>query len=87
VDSALYRIALFAPGAKVVELSADFTRWNAIALKRLDAGMWTVDVHVTPGTYRVNVRVDGGRWVAPAETPAVADDFGGTAGLVVVPDQ
>jgi hypothetical protein len=32
----------------------------------------------------MNLRVDGDRWTAPPGTPAVADEFNGTVGLVVV---
>jgi hypothetical protein len=87
IDSSVYRISLLAPGAKRVELSADFSRWSAIQLAPGAGGLWTADVHVVPGAYRVNVRIDGGAWKAPPGTATIADDFGGSAGLVVVPDR
>ena len=49
--------------------------------------MWTADVRVVPGAYRVNVRIDGGTWKAPPGTATISDDFGGSAGLVVVANQ
>jgi hypothetical protein len=35
--------------------------------------------------HRLNVRVDGGRWLAPAGTMHAADEFGGQVGTVAVP--
>jgi hypothetical protein len=87
VDSSLYRVALFAPGAKRVELSADFTKWSAIQLVPAASGLWTADVRVSPGAYGVNVRIDGGAWKAPPGTATIADDFGGSAGVVIIPDR
>jgi hypothetical protein len=36
------------------------------------------------GTYRLNVRVDGGEWVAPPGLLDVEDEFGGRVGLLVL---
>jgi hypothetical protein len=85
VDSSSYIFSLRVPGAERVEMSGEFTGWKPVALVRSAEGLWAVRLAVAPGAYRVNVRVDGGRWQAPPGTTAVADDFGGSAGLVVVP--
>ena len=37
-----------------------------------------------PGAYRMNLRVDGERWLPPPGTAAVDDEFNGRVGLVVV---
>lgn len=85
VDSSSYVFSLRAPDAERVELSGEFTGWKPVALVRSAGGLWVVRLAVAPGAYRVNVRIDGGRWQAPPGTTPVADDFGGSAGLVVVP--
>lgn len=86
LGAGVYRIALSEPDARSVELSADFTGWKPIALARAAGGLWIADVHAAPGAYRVNVRVNGGEWAAPPGTVAVDDGFGGSAGVVVIPE-
>jgi hypothetical protein len=73
-----------APLARMVELSGDFTGWRPMALEASIDGQWSLQLPIAPGTYRVSVRIDGGRWTAPPGTPRVADDFGGESGIVVV---
>jgi hypothetical protein len=76
-------VSVLVPRARTVELSADFTRWQPLALRMTEAGRWETTVTLPPGTYHVNLRVDGDRWTAPPGVVAVDDGFGGTAGLVV----
>jgi hypothetical protein len=73
-----------APLARMVELSGDFTGWRPMTLEASGDGQWAVQLPIGPGTYRVAVRIDGGRWMAPPGTPRVADDFGGESGIVIV---
>jgi hypothetical protein len=71
--------------AERVELMADFTGWEPIALERASDG-WFVDRAVTPGLHRLAIRIDGGAWIAPANVPKLRDDdLGGTVGLITVP--
>jgi hypothetical protein len=50
-----------------------------------DGGAFVHRLTLPTGTHRVAVRVNGGAWRAPRGLAAVADDFGGQAGVVVVP--
>jgi hypothetical protein len=77
-------IRVRAMGAHAVELMADFTEWTAVTLAPAREGFET-RLPIPPGTHRVLVRVDGGRWRPAANTPAVDDDLGGRVGLLVVP--
>ena len=78
------RIRVVAPGARRVELMADFTEWTPVSLTaERDAFEGTFEL--SPGTHRLVVRIDGGEWRPAANTPAVDDDLGGRAGLLVVP--
>jgi hypothetical protein len=70
--------------ARSVELMADFTDWQPVPLQRGRDGRWSITLPVAPGTYRLNLRVDGGEWGVPPGLPTVADDFGGAVGLLVV---
>jgi len=79
------RLLLHTPGASSVELAADFTDWHPVALTRITEDTWQLVLHVARGVHRLNVRIDGGRWLAPAGTTRSADEFGGEVGTVAVP--
>lgn len=67
-----------------VEAYGTFSGWQPVPMQWvLDA--WELQVHLPPGPQRVAVRVNGSQWRAPANLTKVTDEFGGEAGLVVVP--
>jgi hypothetical protein len=70
--------------ARRLELMADFTSWEPVALVPSGAGRWTLAVLIPPGIHRVNIRADGGAWVAPPGLPQSNDEFGGVAGVLIV---
>ena len=72
------------PGAQRVEIKGDFTDWKPVELAAAGAGTWEARLRVAPGVYRVNLRVDGGPWIAPPGLPSVVDEFDGVAGILVV---
>jgi hypothetical protein len=72
------------PSAQVVEISGDFTNWEPLRLERSPDGWWSKTFPIVPGKYQMNVRLDGGKWLVPASLLSVVDEFGGTAGLLVV---
>jgi hypothetical protein len=76
------RIAV--PGARIVELSGDFNGWKVVRLRRVREDLWEVALPIAPGTYRMNVRIDGERWIAPPGTATIEDEFNGQVGLVIV---
>ena len=67
-----------------VELAGTFSDWKPVPLTRTNAG-WEAEIALPPGRHRVAVRVNGGAWQAPRGTAPVKDEFGGEAGLIVVP--
>jgi hypothetical protein len=71
-------------GAHLVELMADFTDWKPVPLEYAASGWWRIALPVSEGIHQVNVRFDGGAWEAPPGVAAVADDFGGVSGRIVV---
>ena len=79
-----YLITVRIPGARHVELSGDFTGWKPISLRRVRGDDWAVTLPLEVGTHRVNIRVDGGIWVAPPGMTTTSDDFAGEVGLLVV---
>jgi hypothetical protein len=77
-------VRLRAPEATTVEIMGDFTDWEPVALVRAPDGMWERAFALAPGTYRFNVRRDGGAWEVPTGVTALPDDLGSVAGLLVV---
>jgi len=77
-------LRLLVPRASRVELMADFTDWLPIALRPAGKDRWSFNVFMSPGVHRVNIRVDGGPWMAPPGLTVVHDEFGGAVGLLVV---
>ncbi|MBA3672667.1 MAG: hypothetical protein H0W68_11700 [Gemmatimonadaceae bacterium] len=73
-----------ADGARRVQMMGDFSDWQPVEMAYV-AGSFRRELRAAPGTHHVMVRVDDGEWRPPSNTPSVADDFGGHAGLLVVP--
>ena len=74
---------LTVPNARTVELAGDFTGWESVALRQVNATRWEVVLTVAPGSHRCNVRIDGAEWVPPPGVPSVKDEFNGRVGLFV----
>ena len=77
-------LVVHAPRARRVEVMGDFTDWRPMALRREADDHFAVRITLPAGSYRINVRVDGGMWTAPPGTTPVADDYNGAAGLLVI---
>lgn len=78
-------LVIHAGNATRVEVSGDFTDWDPVSLTPGESGTWRVTSPLAPGTYRFNVRLDGGEWMVPAGVTRLKDEFGGDVGLLVVP--
>ncbi|MFN0181496.1 MAG: hypothetical protein ACKVZ0_22020 [Gemmatimonadales bacterium] len=79
-------IRILASGVERVDLMADFTDWEVVSLRQVRPGVWEGPIPaLEPGTHRLNVRLDGGPWIAPAGTRAEPNEFGGITGVIVVP--
>lgn len=77
-------IRVLASASARVEAYGSFSGWQPVQMQWvLDA--WELQVHLPPGPQRVAVRINGSQWRAPANLTKVTDEFGGEAGLVVVP--
>ena len=71
-------------GAKSVEVMGAFSDWAPVMLAP-NGVVFERAVSLRSGSHHLVVRVNGGAWRPAANTPAVDDDFGGRAGLLVVP--
>ena len=77
------RLEIAAPGATSVEVSGDFTAWKPIQLIR-SSEKWMVAVPIARGTHQINIRLNGGPWTVPPGLTPISDEFGGSAGLLVI---
>ncbi len=77
-------VRLHVPHARTVELSGELSGWEPVAMRQAADGWWTTRLPASPGSYRVNVRVNGGQWSAPPGVPVVRDEFDGEVGIVTV---
>lgn len=80
-----HTLVIHAATASRVEVSGDFTDWDPAVMTGDGTGWWNASMPIGPGTYRFNIRLDGGEWVVPAGVTRVKDEFGGDVGLLVVP--
>lgn len=77
-------VRVWAPGARVVEVMADFVDWLPVPLIRQPNGEWRGYYRIAAGLHRVNIRLDGADLVAPLNWPSQKDEFLGTVALVLV---
>jgi hypothetical protein len=73
-----------APGARLVEISSDFTTWAPIQLASTGDGWWSSTFPLRRGKYQMNLRVNGGQWIVPPGLLSMVDEFGGAVGLLVI---
>jgi len=84
-EGGAYLATLRVPSARSVELSGDFNGWQALRLREVRPDVWEATLALSPGTHRVNIRVNGDAWTAPPGLASTNDEFNGTVGLLVVP--
>ncbi len=77
-------LRVYAPTARTVDIDADFTQWQPLHLAKSSDGWWSATVPIAPGTYEINLRIDGGRWLAPPGLLTTVDEFGGVIGLLTI---
>ena len=70
--------------ARSVEIMGDLTGWETRALDR-KGDRWELRLTTQPGAHHVLVRIDGGKWIVPANLPRIDDELGGIVGLIVIP--
>jgi len=81
---ALQRITARIGGVETVEIMGDFTDWAPIPLVRRGRDLWELLVPMSTGVHQINMRIDGGDWIAPPGVPAIRDGFNGEVGVLVI---
>lgn len=77
-------VRVLAVESMLVEVAGDFSDWAPLPMER-EGSFWVARTRLPPGKHRVAVRVNLGEWRAPGNLARVRDDYGGEAGLVVIP--
>jgi hypothetical protein len=71
-------------GVETVEIMGDFTAWEPIQLVRRGRDHWELLLPMAPGIHQINLRIDGGEWIAPPGIPTLRDGFNGEVGVLVI---
>jgi hypothetical protein len=79
------KITVRVGGVETVEVMGDFSDWTPLVLMRRGRDMWDITLPVSAGVHEINLRLDGGAWLAPPGLPTRRDNFNGDVGLLVVP--
>lgn len=82
--TALQRLTARIGGVETVEIMGDFTDWTPVHLVRRGRDHWELLIPMGPGVHQVNLRIDGGQWIAPPGVPAIRDGFNGEVGVLVI---
>ncbi|MEX2153171.1 MAG: glycogen-binding domain-containing protein [Gemmatimonadaceae bacterium] len=82
--TAVQRITARIGGVESVEIMGDFSDWAVLPLIRRGRDQWELLVPMTAGIHHINLRIDGGRWVAPPGIPTMKDGFSGEVGVLVI---
>jgi hypothetical protein len=67
-----------------VDVMGDFSDWNPLTMVRRGRDLWELTVPLSPGRHQINIRTDGGKWVAPPGLPKMNDMFSGEVGVLIV---
>ena len=80
----MHKLIIRVGGVETVDVMGDFSDWSPLTLVRRGRDLWELNVPISPGMHHINVRVDGGAWMAPPGIPTMHDSFSGDVGLIVV---
>jgi len=69
--------------AYLVEVAGDFTDWAPVALVPIGGDRWVTTLTIPPGLHQVQIRMDGGEWLAPPGLPTTQREFAGVAGVML----
>lgn len=83
-SNGMQKIVIHVGGVETVDVMGDFSDWSPLTLVRRGRDLWELSVPVSPGVHQINVRVDGGPWMAPPGIPTVRSAFDGEVGMLVI---
>ncbi len=80
----MQKLTIRVGGVETVDVMGDFSDWSPLTLARKGRDLWELSIPLSAGMHQINVRVDGGPWMAPPGIPLMHDNFNGDVGLIVV---
>lgn len=80
----LQRLTARIGGVETVEIMGDFSDWAPIPLIRRGRDQWELLIPLNAGVHQINLRIDGGQWIAPPGVPTMKDGFNGEVGVLVI---
>lgn len=67
-----------------VDVMGDFSDWSPLTMTRRGRDLWELNIPISAGRHQINIRTDGGKWVAPPGLPKMNDMFSGEVGVLIV---
>jgi hypothetical protein len=80
----MQRVSARIGSVETVEVMGDFSGWEPVPMIRRGRDQWELLVRMGSGVHQINMRIDGGKWIAPPGMPKMKDDFNGEVGLHVI---
>jgi len=84
VDNGMRKITVRVGGVESVDVTGDFSDWAPLTMVRRGRDVWELVVPLASGVHQINIRTDGGKWVAPPGLPTTRDTFSGEVGILIV---
>jgi hypothetical protein len=84
MEDGMQRIVVRVARVESVDVMGDFSDWTPLTMVRRGRDLWELSVPLKPGRHQINIRTDGGKWVAPPGLPKVSDMFSGEVGVLIV---
>ena len=84
VADGMQRIIVRVARVEAVDVMGDFSDWAPLTMTRRGRDLWELTVPISAGRHQINIRTDGGKWVAPPGLPKSNDLFSGEVGVLIV---
>jgi hypothetical protein len=84
VAEGMQKIIVRVARVESVDVMGDFSHWTPLTMVRRGRDIWELSVPLKPGRHQINIRTDGGKWVAPPGLPKMNDMFSGEVGVLIV---
>ena len=84
VADGMQKITVRVARVEAVDLMGDFSDWAPLTMTRRGRDLWELTVPISAGRHQINIRTDGGKWVAPPGLPKSNDMFSGEVGVLIV---
>jgi hypothetical protein len=84
IGDGMQRILVRVARVESVDVMGDFSDWSPMTMVRQGRDLWEITVPMGPGRHQINIRTDGGKWVAPPGLPKTNDGISGEVGVLIV---